>query len=224
MQLRVATHGFRIQRQVRPGQRAVATDVGTQHVREADVHESLDERPQRRRARLLPAMRRETRNAASVETDVEREHEAARVQLEHPAHHALGLGHGNAADHCAVDAGVEQLANALDRAQPTADLQLHSARLGQQQHGRAIRLGAVACAVEIDDVHAARAKRPIGVEHALWVVGIDGFRRKVALQQAHAAPVPQIDGRNQFHGAESLHVTSRKLRRMSAPACADRSG
>ena len=169
-------------------------------------------------------MRREPWDAGSVQAHVERQHEAPWIQLEHPAHHAIRLGDRDAADHRAVDARIEQLANPLDRAQAAADLQLHAADLRQQQHSRAIGLSAVAGAVEVDDVHATRAERPIAVEDALRIVGVDGFRREVALQQAHAAPVPQIDCRNQFHGAESLHDTSRKLRRTSAPARAERSG
>jgi hypothetical protein len=108
--------------------------------------------------------------------------------------------------------------------QAAADLQLHAAALRHQQHSRAIGLSAVAGAIEVNDVHATRAERPVAIEYALRIVRIDGFRCEVALQQAHAAPVPQIDCRNQFHGAESLHDTSRKLRRTSAPARAERSG
>ena len=83
----------------------------------------------------------------------------------------IGRGDCDAADHGAFDAGIEQLADALERAQAAADLQ--AARRvcrARSQNDLAIRLRAVACAVEIDDVHAARAERAIALEHALRIV------------------------------------------------------
>ena len=111
----------------------------------------------------------------------------------------------DAADDRTIDAGIEQLSNAIERTQAAAHLQLHAASLREPQRSSTIWLRAIARAVEIDDVYAARAERAIAIQHALRVVRIDGLGREIAFQQAYAAAVAQIDGRNQLHGDESFH-------------------
>ena len=100
-------------------------------------------------------MSRQARRVRIVDPHVEGQHQAIRAEGIEPATHYVGGGHGDAADHRALDAGIQQLLHAVECPQATAHLQAHSLATREFQDGRTIRQGTVASPVEIDDMDSA---------------------------------------------------------------------
>ena len=67
-------------------------------------------------------------------------------------------------DHRTIDPRIQQRVNPCERSQTAADLQPDPAARSEIQDDFAIRLIAIARAVEIDDVHGASAKLAIAFE------------------------------------------------------------
>ena len=87
------------------------------------------------------------------------------------------------------------------------------------QH-RVVAGDAIACAIEVDDVHATRAGGGEAAEQLAPASSRAGVSRvERALEQAHGAAAAQVDGGHELH-----HDNSRKLARKRAPSAADRSG
>ena len=76
---------------------------------------------------------------------------------------------------------------------------------------------AVLRAVEIDDVQPARAERAIARQQLVRLVVVARLRVEVALEQAHAAAVAQIDGGNE-------HASAFRPQEVGEDARADRAG
>ena len=93
---------------------------------------------------------------------------------------------------------------------------------GEPHDDAAVGEPAVLGAVEIDDVQPARAERAITLQQFVRLEVVARFGVEVALEQAHAAAVAQIDGGNEDHDA--FRPAFRKLARMRAPTTPERSG
>jgi hypothetical protein len=100
----------------------------------------------------------------------------------------------------------QQIVQALDRAQPTADLQTHGSLRGEGEHDRPIGEHALARPVEIDHVHPACPEGAVAREQLVRPELVACLGREVALVEPHAAAVPEIDCRNEQH-----HSSLRKL-------------
>ncbi len=159
------SHGRRVQGQVRPGERAVAIDVGAEHVtqraRAVAVLGVLQDFPQAARRVLLPAVRREHGATRRVVPHVECEHDAIRPVAVEPAAQLLRPRNGDAADHHPRGASRPECLERGLRADATADLQLDPGLRRERRDQCVVRRRPVARAVEVDDVHAARAPCPI---------------------------------------------------------------
>ncbi len=165
-------------------------------------------------------MRREPRRAAFVEAHVEREHDPFRAELTEPGCDLVGLRDGDAADHRARRAEFEQALRDLPRADSAPDLDGVRPGAARDPADRiAVALGAVARTVEVDHVDPPRPEPEVLLEHVERVRRVDGLGVETTLQQAHAGPAPQVDGRNQQH-----QPSSRKLASTRAPGPAERSG
>ena len=70
---------------------------------------------------------------------------------------------------------------------------------GEPHDDAAVGEPAVLRAVEIDDVQPVRAERAITQQQLVRLEVVTRFRVEVALEQAHAAAVAQIDGGNEDH-------------------------
>src|SRR6185369_2335985 len=78
---------------------------------------------------------------------------------------------------------------------------------------------AVLRAVEIDDVQPGGSELAVSVQQVERLVFVAGFRVEIALEQAHAAPVPEVDGRDEQH-----QFNLRKFASMREPIVPERSG
>ena len=86
------------------------------------------------------------------------------------------------------------------------------------QH-RVVAGDAIACSIEVDDVHATYACGGEAAEQLCRRRAGARFTRELALEQAHGLAAAQVDGRHELH-----YDNSRKLARKRAPSAADRSG
>ena len=218
-------HGFGVELDVRSGQCAVAADIGAEHVLEAELQEIVDRGPQRDRQLLAPAVDGEAGRTGRVEPHVEREHDARRAELAQPGPHLLGLSHRRAADHDAGDAAPQHLRHRGGIAQAAAHLQIDAA-VGRRQFADDVEVAAraVTGAVQVDHVQPFGAIAAIAHEQFPGIGVVAGFRREIAVQQAHAAAVLQVDGGYEHHGRGALLSSARKFFSSRAPTAAERSG
>ena len=96
------------------------------------------------------------------------------------------------------------------RAHAAAHLDVERALRREPHDDAAIGELAVLGAVEIDDVQPARAERAIAQQQLVRLEVVARFGVEVALEQAHAAAVAQIDGGNEDH-AESFRPCFQKV-------------
>ena len=115
-----------------------------------------------------------------------------------PRRDELGVADGQAADD-GTRRDLERLLEA--RACPNAAAELHvdAGRLAHAPDQRQVDGLAAFRAVEIDDVQPARAELAVLHGELDGVDGVARLLREVAVQEPHAAPVAQVDGRYQLH-------------------------
>ncbi len=135
----------------------------------------------------------------SVIAHIEGEADARRTELREPRNHLLRLFGREAADHHALDPAAQQILDDGRGAHAAADLDPDGRLRGEPFDDGAIGERAVARAVQIDDVQPARAKGAIALQQLLGREVVARLGGEIALEQAHAAAVAQIDGGNQQH-------------------------
>src|SRR6185295_1990849 len=116
-----------------------------------------------------------------------------------PGLHLGGLLDGRAADDHAVDAIAQQVVDHGLGTNAAAHLDVQRLLRSEADDHAAIRQAAVLGAIEIHDVQPARAERAVTLQQLVWFEVVAGLGVEVALEQAHAAAVSQIDGRNEDH-------------------------
>ena len=141
-----------------------------------------------------PAVRGDARHALRVDPHVEGEGDPVAAELVQPAPHFARIGQCSAADHDAGDTEVEHRLHRRGVAQAAADLQLDPELAGERGDDGVVAAASVPRAVEVDDVQPVGTEVPIAGEQLRRVRVIARLRRKVALQQPHAAAALEIDG------------------------------
>ncbi len=213
-----------------PAERAVAGDVGTQHMPQVRRGVIVHGAPQGRRRLLLPSVGRDPRYACRIDAHIEGQRDSLRAEMLQPALHLLHLGESSAADHHARCACIQHQLERRSIAQTASDLQLDGPLRSQPHDDCLIVELSVAGAVEIDDVQPVGAQVFILRKQILRIRRVARFAGEIALPQTHAAAGFQIDGGNQTHrcGAmlEGRRVTQspRKFSSRRAPTLAERSG
>ncbi len=161
--------------------------------------EARDCIPQRHGGALRPAARSHERLSPGIDAHVEREADAVRAKPRDPIRHFVRTLHCRTADHDSLDPVAQQIVDDSSRADTAAYLQAHRALRGQGQDDRAIGEQTVLRAVEVDDMQPGSAQTTVSQQQLVRLVLIAGLRTEVALKQAHAASVPQIDRGHQQH-------------------------
>ena len=175
-------------------QQAVARDVGVDDRGDAGVLEPLRDFERGHLRGLGPAFDRDLA-VAGIEANRDAAGEFVRRRF-----HELRIAHRRGADDHARNALVEPGFDGLEIADAAAELHRHGDRLQHRFDGLRIHRLAGKRAVEIDHVQifealgreGARLRRRIEVEH--------GRARHVALLEAHALAVLQVDGGKEDHG------------------------
>jgi hypothetical protein len=200
------------------GQGAVAADVGDQQVAGEVGRIAVQRGPEVDPGRLGPALERRD-PAVAVSLDVDGQGDAVRAESAQPVGYGLGLRHRQRTDHDAGDAGVDQGGDVVGGADAAAGLDADVDGAGEFADEGVLDRAPGLGAVEVDDVGPGRAGRREGGEAGGGLVIVAGDGVEPAVHQPHADPVFQVDG-----GIDDHAGSSRKLRRMRAPAAAERSG
>ena len=130
----------------------------------------------------------------------------------------LGLLERGGADHDPGHAGVEQrLGRRPRRGRPRRPAPACRTDAGDRGDHRPVHRLAAARRVEVDDVDPRRAGVGEHPRLADRVVAVDGLAVEVALVQAHAPPVAQVDRGVQLHHAPPPAQRSTKLASMRRP-------
>ena len=180
-------------REVRPLHPAVATDVGVDDAPHPGLRQLPDPRRRRHVGRLRPALHPQ-QPVARVDGD-----DQAVTRQRHGLAQQRGVLDGGGAQHHAAHTRVQR---GSDRVQvPHAAAGLHGAlgRAHDTVQDLGVRLPPVARAVEVDDVDAARTQHGPAHRHAHRVVGEHRLLRVVALVEAHAFAVADVDRRDDLH-------------------------
>ena len=126
--------------------------------------------------------------------------------------HQRRVAHRRGADDDAVDALLQPALDDLHVADAAAELHAKSDRFENALHGRDVHRLAGERAVEIDHVKVLEARGFEGIGLRRRVAVEDGGARHVALLQAHAQAVLQIDGGKQDHVTLTRSAIGRLVR------------
>ena len=202
---------------IRPGQHAVASDLGHDH-RGRTMGRGRSHQVDKPRARVLEPAAHPHVAVAVVEADGDAAGMAGSQSFDE-----VGALDGCSTDHDSTHAEAEERVRDVVVAHTTAALH----RRPDGTHDRGHRLTVVAstaCGVEVDDVDPRRAGGLELLRHGHWVVVVGGLLLEVALCQPHDPPVAHIDGRVEIHRAQPRQHASTKLRSSCSPADPDFSG
>ena len=190
------------------GEHAVAADVGVDDALDAVVLELAREVDDVVAGHLRPAVGGHLAVAGvEADDDVPRKRRAGVVQ-------EAGILHRRGADDHVADAVVEVALDGVEVADAAA--QLHRDLLADHADDFAdrelvLRLAGHG-AVQVDQVQPLRAQLQPVLRHCRRVLGEHGDRLHVALLQAHAMAVLDVDGRNDLHGGQRAVRRVRRAR------------
>ncbi len=147
----------------------------------------------------LPAVRRKPRRAIRLQAHVECRDQAIGAEPAEPVGHRGGRLDGDAPDDHAFRPVGEHAHHVGQAPDPAASLDTRAALGDELAQHRVVGGDAVACAVEVDDVHAANACGGEALNEPRRRRPGARFPREFALEQAHRAALAQVDGGHELH-------------------------
>ena len=181
--LRIAGANFFIQRDVRPGQRPVAGNIGTQHVLQADGLIALHQLLQGYAGVLLPAADRHLLAAFRVNPHVKRQHQMLRAKTRKPAFHHFRRLHRRRTHHHARHACIKQGGHVFFRPHAAANLHrdVHAGNQRFQQRDLALRR--IFRPGQVDQVQHFGPLSGIGLQARQRVVTVVALLSVIALME-----------------------------------------